>query len=548
VTLNVNLEDVPWAILEAVRGRIMSNRRRMEQSQQEQQRPALQPKPQNRKFGADGREWKRPEPAAVIDNSESIGLAWVAYRQQGFNAGSFWSNGPGVSGNDGTIQYVTRSDEYFMKVGSGDGKQWIDLTFNLPGVDAWRAGIRSAIAAAGTTPGPITVLRDPDAPGNPILVAFGYELGDYVFGTIGQSTPDDSEIIFNCLPIGNSACVLLITVRASGAHAYSGRIVTQLEPDVGQGKRLIYPLSNANTQLVEIKPEPLDVKDTKAVLVTHTACREITVPQAVLDKIDTAYPSLEWENNRVYRIDTATGNDLMVASTSATTDLTYTVTEPYTLGSQDRTYYIARRKIITAAGFGFQQFGMDARLMDSPFRNLAGGFDYSPAVYALLNRPVELTEGIDFTDPELSFDSYQSVYEQLAAAGFRAPKRIAALDARPEQVRDFEQFFAGDPGDYMGDPLYADPGDNLTSISFASYPRLPVVSQGVAIAIEDNPWRRLTSKPFTKPRVNIYAGLSEDDESRYVNQLPIYFTDWGNPAFCRQQLYQLGFSAADLAP
>lgn len=67
MTLNVNLEDVPWAILEAVRGRIMSNRRRLEESQQEQQRPALQPKPQFRKFGADGRTWKRPEPAAVLD-------------------------------------------------------------------------------------------------------------------------------------------------------------------------------------------------------------------------------------------------------------------------------------------------------------------------------------------------------------------------------------------------------------------------------------------------------------------------------------------------
>jgi hypothetical protein len=66
MTLNVNLEDVPWAILEAVRGRIMSNRRRLQESQdQQQQRPALQPKPQFRKFGADGRTWKRPEPAAT---------------------------------------------------------------------------------------------------------------------------------------------------------------------------------------------------------------------------------------------------------------------------------------------------------------------------------------------------------------------------------------------------------------------------------------------------------------------------------------------------
>jgi hypothetical protein len=73
MTLNVNLEDVPFAILEAVRGRIMSNRRRLQENQeQQQQRPALQPKPQFRKFGADGRTWKRPEPAAILDNEKYI--------------------------------------------------------------------------------------------------------------------------------------------------------------------------------------------------------------------------------------------------------------------------------------------------------------------------------------------------------------------------------------------------------------------------------------------------------------------------------------------
>ena len=551
MTLNINLEDVPDAILEAVKARIMANRQRLLDQQELQRQPPLQPKPQFRKFGADGRTWKRPEPAAVATGAgESIGMGWVAYRQQGFSANSFWSNGTGLSGNDGSIQYVTRSNEYFMKVGSGDGKQWIDLTFSLSGVDEWRAGIRSAIAAGGTSPGPITTLRDPETPGNPILVAFGYQLGDYVFGTLGQSTPDDSEIIINCLPIGGSACVLLITVRTAGAHAFSGRIVTQLEPDEGLGTRLIYPLTNANTELVEIKPTPLHVQDTKAVLITHTTCQEIAVPEAALAKIGTAYPVLGWENERVYRIDGATGDELTAPSTSATTDLTYTVAQNYFLGGQERTFDLALRKITTAAELGIGQFGMNARLMDSPFRDLASGLDYSPSIYALLNRPLEVTAEIDFADPNISleFDSYQRIYDQLVAAELRAPKRIATLDARPQQVQDFEQFFDGDPGEYAGHPLYADPGSNLTSVTFASYSGLPAGGVGAAIPIEDIPWRRITAKPFTKPRVDIYAGLSEDDQSRYVNQLPFYFTDWGNPGLCRQQLAQLGFTAADLTP
>jgi hypothetical protein len=39
----------------------------MQDQQQLQEKPALQPKPQIRKQGADGRTWKRPEPAAILE-------------------------------------------------------------------------------------------------------------------------------------------------------------------------------------------------------------------------------------------------------------------------------------------------------------------------------------------------------------------------------------------------------------------------------------------------------------------------------------------------
>lgn len=65
MTLNIDLEDVPDAILEAVKARILANRRRLLDQQQQQQPAALQPKPQFRKFGADSSTWKRPQPAAV---------------------------------------------------------------------------------------------------------------------------------------------------------------------------------------------------------------------------------------------------------------------------------------------------------------------------------------------------------------------------------------------------------------------------------------------------------------------------------------------------
>ena len=73
MTLNIDLEDVPDAILEAVKARIMANRRRLLDRQELLRQPPLQPKPQSRKFGADSKTWKRPQPAAVA----SGGSGWL---------------------------------------------------------------------------------------------------------------------------------------------------------------------------------------------------------------------------------------------------------------------------------------------------------------------------------------------------------------------------------------------------------------------------------------------------------------------------------------
>ena len=73
MTLNIDLEDVPDAILEAVKARIMANRRRLLDREELLRQPPLQPKPQSRKFGADSKTWKRPQPAAVA----SGGSGWL---------------------------------------------------------------------------------------------------------------------------------------------------------------------------------------------------------------------------------------------------------------------------------------------------------------------------------------------------------------------------------------------------------------------------------------------------------------------------------------
>lgn len=65
MTLNIDLEEVPFAILEAVKARILANRRRLQQDQQ-RPRPSLRPKPQSIKQGASSKGWRLPKQAAMV--------------------------------------------------------------------------------------------------------------------------------------------------------------------------------------------------------------------------------------------------------------------------------------------------------------------------------------------------------------------------------------------------------------------------------------------------------------------------------------------------
>lgn len=97
MTLNVDLEDVPFAILEAVKARILAGRRRAAE-QQQRPKPSTRPRPQQRKFGASSGRWVRPEPAAVpleellighaVDAQTAVpAVVWSLYVQPSINFG-----------------------------------------------------------------------------------------------------------------------------------------------------------------------------------------------------------------------------------------------------------------------------------------------------------------------------------------------------------------------------------------------------------------------------------------------------------------------------
>jgi hypothetical protein len=209
MTLNVNLEDVPWAILEAVRGRIMSNRRRLEESQQEQQRPALQPKPQFRKFGADGRTWKRPEPAAVLDSTKQTVIGAINHIKDSTTTlntyadfqYSYLSSLSGVNvpvtfaalgGQSGYTKTTAARTELFSA--SGKSSVTIDLPLvSYPSVTGYTA--RFEFIDSGVAPG------------------FGGDWKYYRFKMIIEnvtSAAEDTRLGFLCLPIQADKFIVIL--------------------------------------------------------------------------------------------------------------------------------------------------------------------------------------------------------------------------------------------------------------------------------------------------------------------------------------------------
>lgn len=65
MTLNIDLEDVPFAILEAVKARILRNRRLLDLYNQQNPQPSLRPGPQLVKQGASRKGWRLQKTAAM---------------------------------------------------------------------------------------------------------------------------------------------------------------------------------------------------------------------------------------------------------------------------------------------------------------------------------------------------------------------------------------------------------------------------------------------------------------------------------------------------
>lgn len=484
-------------------------------------------------LGPDGKPLGRPplryqfreEPAATpqIIPTGSTGFAWLLFPRlsPGFSGAQRWRD-PNTQ-----QKIITDNDTFSFKVGSGDGTQWVNATMSLPGIAAWRSTIAGLFqpAANDRYPGDTAYATDP--------------IGKYTDALTGNPptgtfTVDDTKLQFFSMPCGNGSAIVVVHVRAAANFRGMRYLCTESS---------FRPANPATGQLegYEVtQQEPLYVRrlnvtacDLSAFVVSHTQCREVQVPPA----LQSAFEELSW-------------------NTSWTRPYPDDPDENLSLPEPTSPYWITLE-----SGFAFRLFD---QIIYNPLFSAFGASDYvmefpapfhrttalanSPAVYLLLNTYANVLSDYkaEYSSDDSIFNSYYYDYalgrEVLQNYGAPAPAHVAGFDARLSDYQAISTaLYNGLPGynTWPSRDIYRDVDELLQGISVVKSNALPVAF-GDQLP-QDGAWRQIKRLTLSEPRPDIEASDQDD-----YNMLWHY--DWGKPAFCRQQLLALGFTAEDLTP
>jgi hypothetical protein len=140
MTVNVALEDVPWAILEMVKARIMANRRRL--LEEDQTDAATQPVQTLQSIDARGNRWGEEEPAAtliyvvqdVVQDDNQIVIWWPTFSPAIGIARPSRTEVPGeFSGDDA---YESADNLWLINPVEGEGSRFVawQFAFNKFGI------------------------------------------------------------------------------------------------------------------------------------------------------------------------------------------------------------------------------------------------------------------------------------------------------------------------------------------------------------------------------------------------------------------------------
>lgn len=235
-------------------------------------------------------------------------------------------------------------------------------------------------------------------------------------------------------------------------------------------------------------------------VVSRTAIRKLTMPQALKDRLDYVYPPLPDPKTKG---DPWPVNSWFDDPLLATTD-------------------IAAHGLLCGYGLGrYDQWNHGMSQGNKGALEYSGTRVFSPGVYTFL------------LDYQRQLDWQPSLYSSYASVASLLP------------INQFGNLFI------HADLQWKDPTYYLTQLkqtdAWAS--RVSPVNTGTLLTIQDPPWKRV-------PKLDVKAGVPRDLSVptgwNYGSSHPmrsVYMsTNWGNKAYCLAQLTRLGFTPADLKP
>lgn len=179
--LNLTLEDVPFAILDAVQARILRSRARRDPPARP--RPSLRPRPQQRRFGASSSRWVRPQAAVAPVQMSPIGHLWWFGKAEGItNFGVRYDSLFGrVTYREWFVGY-----RYTTRLYCGNGTQYIEISHGLQqgqmlaGYSGFSVGstVGATIAEAGEQGADLFVM--PAGRDNMIVLFFAWNYRSYI--------------------------------------------------------------------------------------------------------------------------------------------------------------------------------------------------------------------------------------------------------------------------------------------------------------------------------------------------------------------------------
>jgi len=517
MTLNVNLEDVPWEILEAVRLRILAQRRAMEQSRLQRRPVALRPQAQFAKLGARADQRRLPEPAAILDsgNEEVAIVVWNTQVTTHSGTGVPASRTLTVSNAKLTASlsieieypdYAFSSQQYANQEGF-----WEENIVVNP--ECTNAGFFSGVSGFIPEQGPV-----------PPICTRVTRWRRQIKNTTDYGVNDSVSLAF---PVDKTTSIFVWAenFRFDGVLITSENTFEQTYEFLGTdpSSGFLY-YGERNTGVFSSNTERIStglVENFYCFLVSANSVKQISAPPQ-LQNIIKSYMRAPNPDTR-----------------SITTNI---------VGSTGVTYWIYLNPNDTTQGAQFQIAGGSTELppitYDQPFQDTTardtffdiydtsgilgsyglGNYDsssFTPGIFAFLN---------DFDPPPMgTSQEYSEVYE---------PDGFWEDHTKYQFIRD--TYFSDYPSPRkLLMPCVIDGRCNLYGeddearfISFDSTSRLPV---SATAQLDLSSFRKETK---TYPLGNILTG---------VDQL-FYAWDWGRPNFCRRKLIALGFTPQDLTP